>query len=257
MSDKTDRPRRRGEDVIAWAEATGRVTAATAPQWRALLQTGETTERFIESLASIYPPAASAGASSPAAGASSSAEGPAAELLRSMTGSDNRYREVRASGVPVPELFPGSGDLPSATVSGLDPGKLAAAPWWCRPAIAEAPTLTDAEELLAAALDDPAVLEASDRAFSRAAGYIDFQAGVRAAVMDAGRVKVEQDTRAQEAAARQARASATSAPSPQDMTDDELYEAAYGERDRRREQLKASRRRGGVELRNHWDGTPR
>ncbi|GGU04966.1 hypothetical protein [Actinomadura citrea] len=48
-------------------------------------------------------------------------------------------------------------------------------------------------ELLAAALDDPAALEASDRAYSRAAGYVDFESGLRAAVMDAGRVKIEWD----------------------------------------------------------------
>lgn len=258
-SRREDRPRRTGEDVIAWAEETGRVTAGTSPQWRALLKDGQTTERFIESLASIYPPAA-AGTGVPSSARPSaslraaSAESPAAELLRSMTGGDSTFREILASGVALPTLFP-SGDLPEQTASGLDPGKLAAAPWWTRPAIAEASSLAEAEELLAAAVDDPSILEASDRAFSRAAGYRDFETSIRAAAMDAGRVKVERDADAQVQAARRARNAAAAAP-VSEPSEAELYEAVFGEGDRRREKAAASHR-DGVHLRNYWDGRTR
>ncbi|NYE13238.1 hypothetical protein [Actinomadura citrea] len=41
------------------------------------------------------------------------------------------------------------------------------------------------------------------------------------------------------------------------MADDELFEVAFGEGNRRREKLWASQRRGGAVLSNHWDGRPR
>lgn len=47
-----------------------------------------------------------------------------------------------------PEPFPGSGDVPLATASGMDPALLKQAPWQERWAIAKAPTMAEAAERL-------------------------------------------------------------------------------------------------------------
>ena len=53
-----------------------------------------------------------------------------------------------SAGAQAPEAFPGSGDIPLATASGMDPKLLERAPWQARWAIANAPTMAEASSLL-------------------------------------------------------------------------------------------------------------
>jgi len=173
-----------------------------------------------------------------------------------MTRGDWVYQDALTTG-PAPELFPGGpngGTLPTATASGLDPAELAAAPWWCRPAIAEAPTTAEASGLLATALDDPDAAEAY-RTFTGTDGYAGFAGRVDEWVTGGSTASVQREQDARYEAARAARAAArTAAAAPRpEPTDDETYAAVFAEADQRREQLRASRNRGGAELRGWYE----
>ncbi|MDL4815474.1 hypothetical protein [Actinomadura opuntiae] len=179
-------------------------------------------------------------ASARPAHAAASPTGPAADLLREMP---SAYREAAAAGPP-PQLFPGGaggGTLPNVTASGMDPAELASVPWWCRPAIAEAPTLDQARFLLAGAREDPEAANVGHE-FTGATGYVDFSMSVQSWAMAGASVAAENR---QVAAERQARAVAAATHRPvTELSEDELYEAAFGQGDRHRASVRARPRTG-------------
>ncbi|MDL4814970.1 hypothetical protein [Actinomadura opuntiae] len=271
MTEKIDRPRRGGEDVVTWAVETGRIAAAAADKTRSDIAMCRHSEAALEAMASPYPapkpatqppakppaparPAAPPAATPPAAAARpapvrAASEDPAAVLLRDMP---STYQEAMAAGPP-PQLFPGGaggGTLPNVTASGLAPAELASVPWWCRPAIAEAPTLDQARFLLAGARDDPEAANVGHE-FTGATGYVDFRSLVQEWAM-AGAAAADQNR--QVAQARQARAVAAATHKPvTELTDDELYAAAFGEGDRHRAAVRA-RPRTGDRVGGPWHG---
>ena len=146
----SDRPRRPGEDVIAWALETGRILDGDA--WRARLAAGQATEQIVESLhpVDLGPLRAIENRAQrvetvrrPAPVATASGN-PLVDGHRT----SNPTLTARASrNAPAPTLFP-TGDLPAFTASGVDPQALLQVPWQARHAVARAATPAEAYALL-------------------------------------------------------------------------------------------------------------
>jgi hypothetical protein len=137
---------------------------------------------------------------------------------------------VKASGGAVPTLF-SSGDLPAFTASGISPNLLAQVPWPSRHAVAAAPTVQEAEEIMAAATGpDGWVAAAMEHVHHRA--NQDYQQRVQDWVM---RGIAAEGVENRMAEAQRHSVAASSAPADVDsLTDDQLYEAAFGAGDAHR-----------------------
>lgn len=179
-----DRRRRPGEDVVAYAAATGRISAARAGHWRAVAASGQDVsalEYLDAGLAGLMvaPPAvpaedglyvslfgpagavgrpvAAAAGDPPAPGGPALAEpdayaaNPLVDEIRSRNPA--LYAAALADGPP-PQLFE-SGALPPFTASGVDPMLLARLPWQARLAAASAPDRGEVLEIIEETQGDP------------------------------------------------------------------------------------------------------
>lgn len=228
----TDRPRRSDEDVIAWAIETGRFSEQRAAHYRRSLDAGKITASAIEMLVPIdddgpAPIRASSpgGARRPVRAATAPAGDPAGEFLAN----DAMYREA-STVAPPPELFPGGGALPLATASGLDPRAMSGVPWWLRPAIAEAPTLSEATQLLQDASTPEGVAASGlETRYTNSPGLKDFKVRVQSWAMQGGAAA---GAREWEAQYEQAKNVAAAAARPmEERSDAELYDVIFGSAD--------------------------
>jgi len=158
-----------GEDVVDWAVRTGRLTASSRDTYRARLHDGRITEADIRSLASALPTITAGGGNrqdiAPAlrarlnsgptprastrpvarAGAPTAYDGnPLVESARAAN--PGLVNAASRLGQP-PTLF-ASGNVPPFCASGIDPSVLEDVPWQARHAVASAPTLSTAYELV-------------------------------------------------------------------------------------------------------------
>jgi hypothetical protein len=153
-----DRPRAAGEDVLSWATATGRITAADAAQWRQDIAAGKTSVATVEMIAAATAPGAgvpltptggrphfAAAAPPPGADPELFARNPAVEQIAAA--SPGAYRDAITADPNPPTLF-ATGDLPAFCASGIDPGLLAGTHWAARHAIAAESDPAVAMELL-------------------------------------------------------------------------------------------------------------
>lgn len=146
----TDRPRRPGEDVIAWALETGRILDGGA--WRDRLANGQATEQTLASLTPVdlgplmamQDRAMGPQPIRPAAAVAMNSSNPLVDGHRA-SNPTLTARAMRNS--PPPTLFP-TGDLPAFTASGVDPQALLQVPWQVRHAVARASTTTEAYAML-------------------------------------------------------------------------------------------------------------
>ncbi|MCP2336133.1 hypothetical protein [Actinomadura rupiterrae] len=233
--------------MIDWAVRTGRIMASRRDFYRKEIKAGRVTEVDVEDLASVLDPSEPDGQveASPGRHAASArnahvvsafAGDPAGELLAEATRGDHAYRDASRVSAP-PELFPGSGVLPLATASGLDPRVMSGAPWWTRPAIAEAETLPEALELLQDASSAEGIAAHTlDGRFAEARGLRDFYARVERWAVAGGAAAGE---RARDAAVAARRAIAAAAKPVEERAADELYDEIFGSADRRRAELRA------------------
>jgi hypothetical protein len=132
-------------DPVAWAFDTGRITASSAPEWRARLAGDRAgTSATLRSLAPVL--AAGVGRVPDVAASPPRPKGyrNAVEELR-----QNHPSSVAAAeqAVPPPELFAGSGDFAVATASGIEPAALNGLPWRARLAAAWASSRSEAFRL--------------------------------------------------------------------------------------------------------------
>lgn len=248
-----DRPRVAGEPTVDWAISTGRIKASDASYWQGL---GDIADRVLVRLAAgTATPLTSAGA--PATTVHVTASTPAARkrpgvdpawyalnpALDSLRAANAEFVQAAAQNDPNPPTLFRSGDLPPFTASGIDPSLLLDVPWTVRHRLAEIKDRAEALELLqwASSEDGPdAGIE-----YYRDMANRDYESRVlrwaseNAQVVDRARAEHEQAI----AASATSAASAAAVPVDQ-MTSDEVYDAAFGEYDRRRG--KATARRGAA-----------
>lgn len=158
-----DRPRRPDEDVVDWAVETGRVSARTAPDWRASIRAGVTKPETIEGLASCMVPGVGPAGSLPSANAGrqvsaavdaigrpgasrAHARNPLVDAARAAA--PGMTVRAAAAATSTPTLF-STGDLPAFTASGIDPNLLLQVPWQARHAMAAATSTQAAYAILA------------------------------------------------------------------------------------------------------------
>lgn len=143
------------EDPVSWAHRTGRLMASSVARWRADHRADPAgTERWL----ALLSPTQEAGAVSARRAPRSTPSGAPRfsysvnPILDSL---DPAARSAgSASGQPAPTLF-ASGDTPSFTASGVDPGSLLDLPWQARHVVAAAPTRVEAYELAERYADSP------------------------------------------------------------------------------------------------------
>ncbi|WBC13443.1 hypothetical protein O7600_20145 [Micromonospora sp. WMMA1998] len=148
----TDRPRRPGEDVIAWAHDTGRIGDASTQAWRDRLAADPAVEQTLASLTPVDLPRLQQlnnqvrrpSAAVLAANATAYARNP---LLDEARASNPQLVARALANAPAPTLFP-TGDLPAFTAAGIDPQALLNAPWQARHPIAEATTAAAAYKVM-------------------------------------------------------------------------------------------------------------
>lgn len=249
-----DRPQQPGEDPISWALATGRVNETVAAEWRGKIARGEVRASFIQELAGVHAPgcavalSASGQAYSTPAAASTARRtaGAAAQhyelnpVLASIAANQrNTYAAATAHNPQPPTLFE-SGDLPPFCASGVDPAVLTDVPWQARHRIAAEP---DRAEVLAmieevSGEDGPAMagmLYGHDLDNKAYVARVERWALDGAIAADQQR-EVAARVRNQRAAAS---ADAPAAKSVDEMTDDEVEAAVFGEMDQAAAQRKA------------------
>lgn len=161
---------------------------------------------------------------------------PLVDDLRQTSGS-TVYAEAAKFGGQIPTLFT-SGDLPVATSSGLDPRELLRVPWYGRHAVAAAPTLAEAQDLIDD-LSEPGHLRDE---YEATEGVRDYRArveqwalgGVEAAAQHRRDVEAAQVVQAGQPAGgdRVAAAGGVTTTDGDDGDDDAVYAAVYGQLDR-------------------------
>lgn len=246
-----DRPRQQGEDPISWALATGRADEATATRWRnRIAEAGEGAASAIEYVIDVLAPGSAVAltaSGTPAIPATAAATSAAAGARRP-AGTDPRYAlnpvldEIAASQAKVyatalqhnpqpPTLFE-SGDLPPFTASGIDPSALAEVPWQARHHIAAEPNRAEVLAMIeeVSGEDGPAMAQ---MLFGNNQVNKQYQARVMAwatngAIAADRQREVAARVRNQRAAAS---AGAPVAKSVDEMTDDEIEAAVFGEMD--------------------------
>lgn len=141
-----DRPRRTDEDPVTYGIRTGRLAPSRAADWRQMIADGTISPGFIEE---SLPPhlevgvaASDGGVPAPSAGSKYALNPLYDQLPRRIAASAALTKEP-------PKLF-GDVDLPPRTASGLDPQVLVTLPWKARHAVADAPTVDCAQDLIAA-----------------------------------------------------------------------------------------------------------
>ncbi len=226
-----DRPIRPGEDPIDWCVATGRISAKSAA-----LAKGATPSPSVS---------AGAGASRSRPQPTAYSRNPLVEAAGAMTQSI-----AAAAGTAEPEVF-STGPTPPFTASGMDPVKLLEVPWKARHALAAA-SAAEAEAMYAE-LTGPegALIAETDRRYYAHPGNGDYEARV-ASWIAAGQRRHAATAWANDARQQAAQVAASGpAKDPSEMTEDEQYELLFGDADRHRAQVAASRGRVlGAHLQN-------
>lgn len=224
MADK-DRTPRPGEDPLDWMLATGRMEQST---YDLVKGRGAVAASAAEPQKPARPQWERKVAASVPAGVDPAwySLNPAVDeaAQRGLFGSS-----VMASRGQVPTLF-ASGDLPSYCASGMSPQVLASVPWPSRHPIAAAATMQEAQELLEAVSGPDGWLVSQMEHLGHPQNG-DYRQRVSDWVMKgsaaAGRAETE----------RAARVAASAVPTADsaEMTDDEMYDALFGDSDRRRQ----------------------
>lgn len=132
----------RAEVVVQGAVRAGKITASEAPKYRAMMASNPIgTEQLLGMMVSMsggVAGLAAAGAVSriPQVTASPPTPRAYANAVEEIRSHHPELIAAALADVPAPELFPGSGDYPQATASGIDPAALAGLPWRARLAAA-------------------------------------------------------------------------------------------------------------------------
>lgn len=136
---------------VAWSYCTGRITAGSVPEWRQRYDANPAG--VAQSLALCVPALGPQGPQSVHASAGIIAAGGAVSHQPATAASPPRPRgfrnavdelrsdnagliEAASRGGPAPEMFPGSGDQPRATASGIEVSAISGLPWRARLAAA-------------------------------------------------------------------------------------------------------------------------
>jgi hypothetical protein len=232
-----------GVDPVDWAVTTGRVTPTVADYyWREELR--KDPQRVTQVLAALAPThepgqvttagqrptSVAASAFRPPAGTEAHyARNPFVDQVR-QSPTDSGYVAAAAAGTP-PTLFE-SGDLPPFTSSGIDPSELMRVPWYGRHSVAAAATTSQAYEMIEDMSGEDGLVYALST-YRHHRGNQEYESRVtdwliRGATADGKRQRYEE-------ASRRIAASSGPAVSASELTDEQAYEAVFGDLDREQE----------------------
>lgn len=246
-----DRPRHEGEDVYAWAAATGRILADQVEKHRSEKTPAALLVQLYPALAGLPASSGSTGrASKPRAALAAVPPARATEqrsawnskrvqvdpwarnpLVDDIRQADPALHRAASSEGPAPTLFQ-TGDLPIFIASGTDPAVLLRLPWQARhtAAAADAAELT---ELLEQYANQPA---GAAYAFADHPGNREYRARVHdwlSGNTPAARALRDQEKRVRDAAA------AAGKPTPKAASASAMYDTMYGDHERHQAQLRA------------------
>lgn len=246
-----DRPRQDGEDVYAWAAATGRIPADSVDKHRTQKTPAALLEQLYPAMAGLPAGTGSVGRGSkprPALAAVPSARAteqrsawnrnkvrvdPWARnpLVDDIRQADPDLHRAASSEGPAPTLFQ-TGDLPIFITSGTDPAVLLRLPWQARHAAAAA-AAAELTTLLEQYANQPA---GAAYAFADHPGNREYRARVHdwlSGNTPAARALRDQEKRVRDAAA------AAGKPIPKAARASAMYDTMYGDHERHQAQLRA------------------